>query len=539
MPPSEPSLTLSPEELAIARSVIYASLFDYPLTLAQLRQALVESDQTQTEILSTYCSSEQLPRHRRVPRRLLLSRPASARSSTCRREREARSRAFLERHRRLLRLVCAMPYTRMVALSGSIAHLNLEGGGDLDLFIVTRGRHVWSVTVAVLVLAKLLRRRRILCANFVLSDTHLAFAQQDLFTANQVIHLRPILGANLLDDILAANPFVDAALSEFPGPRGAARAIPAQPPGRTDEGDRRTRLPRTIARRRGVVPARVRLASSPARGVMAIAGGSATAAGLPQAAYPQPPALGSRTLRSRDVGMRSSARNARSSRPRRWAARACPRKFGIEQNRGRNRPRSNVSGNPGDRDDAWLACSRRRGPPRMNHLRAGWITLPGAAVATERLDVHAPFWTIERDGTSVATMSRGETDGERALVFRYELGSGRPLAQFAALVAAVPHGLARYDRITFRARASHPLRLAVTLRPAGHNNPPLWRRSVYLDHMIRTVTVFFDDMHAVPGNAAGPAPLASIGALMFLVDTNNTKPGTSGEIVLSEMAYAY
>ena len=34
---------LSAAELAIARSVLYASLFDYPLTLAQLRQTLIES----------------------------------------------------------------------------------------------------------------------------------------------------------------------------------------------------------------------------------------------------------------------------------------------------------------------------------------------------------------------------------------------------------------------------------------------------------------------------------------------------------------
>ena len=199
---------LSPEELAIARTVIYASLFEYPLTLDQLRRALVESDQTEAEIVSTYYSSEQLPAI--VEYRDGFFFPAGQRELVaCRREREARSRAFLERHQRLLRFVCAIPYTRMVALSGSIAHLNLEGGGDLDLFMVTRGRHVWSVTVAVLVLSKLLRRRRILCANFVLSDTHLAFAQQDLFTANQVIHLRPIVGADLLDDILAANPFIE------------------------------------------------------------------------------------------------------------------------------------------------------------------------------------------------------------------------------------------------------------------------------------------------------------------------------------------
>jgi hypothetical protein len=205
---------LSPEELAIARTVIYASLFEYPLTLDQLRRALVESDQTEAEIFSTFCSSEQLPviiEYRDgfffpVGQRELIAR---------RREREARSHAFLERHRRLLRVVCAVPYTRMVALSGSIAHFNLESGGDLDLFIVTRGRHVWSVAVAVLVLAKLLRRRHILCANFVVSDTHLGFTEQDLFTANQVIHLRPLLGARLLDDILAANPFIGRLYPNF------------------------------------------------------------------------------------------------------------------------------------------------------------------------------------------------------------------------------------------------------------------------------------------------------------------------------------
>jgi hypothetical protein len=96
----------------------------------------------------------------------------------------------------------------MVALSGSIAHLNLEGDGDLDLFIVTRGRRVWSVTVAILILAKLMRQRRIVCANFVMADSQLTLEQQDLFTANQVIHLKPIVGGDVFPELLAANPFV-------------------------------------------------------------------------------------------------------------------------------------------------------------------------------------------------------------------------------------------------------------------------------------------------------------------------------------------
>lgn len=198
---------MTDNELAIARSVIYASLFDYPLTLDQLHYGLIESDQTPSEIFATFGGSDQLQHV--VDYRDGFFFPIGRDELVAeRRHREARSRAFLQRYGRVLRLICAVPFTRMVALSGSIAHLNLERGGDLDLFIVTRGRHVWTVAVTVLLLTKCLGRRRTVCANLVLADSRLALEQQDLFTANQVIHLKPLIGDELLDDFLAANPFV-------------------------------------------------------------------------------------------------------------------------------------------------------------------------------------------------------------------------------------------------------------------------------------------------------------------------------------------
>lgn len=199
--------TLGPKALAIARSVIYASLFDYPLTLNQLHQSLIESRQTRAEILTIFRSSELLRAMIEFREGLFFPRGREA-LLTERRLREARSHAFLSEHRGLLELVCALPYVRMVALSGSIAHLNLESHGDLDLFIVTRGRRAWSVTVAVLFLAKLLRRRPTVCANFVVTDSQLALEQQDLFAANQVIHLKPLVGERLFGEFLSANPFV-------------------------------------------------------------------------------------------------------------------------------------------------------------------------------------------------------------------------------------------------------------------------------------------------------------------------------------------
>ena len=213
---------MTARELAIARSVIYASLFDYPLTLDQLHQTLIESDQTPSEILAVYRGSERLQRIVEFWDGFFF--PAGREDLVAeRRHREARSRAFLQHYRPVLRLVAAVPFTRMVALSGSIAHLNLERGGDLDLFVVTRGRRVWLVTVAILLITKLLGRRRIVCANFVVADSHLELEQQDLFTANQVIHLKPLVGGDVLDEFVAANPFV----RQF-YPNGARRL--AEPP---------------------------------------------------------------------------------------------------------------------------------------------------------------------------------------------------------------------------------------------------------------------------------------------------------------------
>jgi hypothetical protein len=198
---------MTEREIAIVRAVVYASLFDYPLTLEQLSESLVEAAATPEDVLQTFVGSAAL-------RRVIEHRDGfffltgSAELIAERRRREARSRAFLNRYRPVLRLIGALPFTRLVAVSGSVAHLNLEDGGDLDLFIVTRGRTVWTVTLAAIVATRLLAVRRAICANFIVSDDHLALDQHDLFTANQVIHLKALTDDGVFEDFLAANAFV-------------------------------------------------------------------------------------------------------------------------------------------------------------------------------------------------------------------------------------------------------------------------------------------------------------------------------------------
>lgn len=208
---------LSPGEEAIVRSVLYAAVFDYPLTLSQLRQTLIGSAQTPSEIVAAL-------RHSTALAALVETRdgyifPAGRPDLIdIRRRREQRSRGFLAEHGPLLRLIAALPYVRLLGLSGSVAHLNMENGGDLDIFIVTKGARVWSTAVAVILLAKALGRRRTLCANFIVADTALAFDQHDLFSANQVINLKPLVGDDTYRRLLDANPFVHDFYPNFHAP---------------------------------------------------------------------------------------------------------------------------------------------------------------------------------------------------------------------------------------------------------------------------------------------------------------------------------
>jgi hypothetical protein len=101
-----------------------------------------------------------------------------------------------------------MPFVRMVALSGSLAHLNAEASADLDCFVITAPHRVWSVTLSLLVIARLFGWRRRLCLNYVISEEALRVEPADLFSANQIIHLRPILGDDVFARFVDANPFV-------------------------------------------------------------------------------------------------------------------------------------------------------------------------------------------------------------------------------------------------------------------------------------------------------------------------------------------
>ncbi len=147
-------------------------------------------------------------------------------------------------------------------------------------------------------------------------------------------------------------------------------------------------------------------------------------------------------------------------------------------------------------------------------------------------------WTVEHDPISVAAVDTAvRVGGGSALLLRYGLATGRAAGQVAALVCATPAGIASADRIAFTARADRPMRVSVQLRVEGQRGrEERWQRSVYVDTFDEDHTVLVGDMKRVdPGGRLHP-DAANVRAVLFVVDTTNTKPGSSGRLWLGRVA---
>src|SRR5688572_1669311 len=181
-------------ERAFLQSVVYASLFEYPVTLEQLREGLIGQAADEHTLARCFAASDLLRTSIECADGYYFPRGRRDLIET-RQRREAVSRDLLRDLAKPLALVTSMPFVRMVALSGSLAHLNAEGEADLDLFVITRPGRVWSIMLTTLAIARLFGWRKRLCLNYIVSERALMVGPADLFCANQIVHLQPVSGA--------------------------------------------------------------------------------------------------------------------------------------------------------------------------------------------------------------------------------------------------------------------------------------------------------------------------------------------------------
>jgi hypothetical protein len=161
-----------------------------------------------------------------------------------------------------------------------------------------------------------------------------------------------------------------------------------------------------------------------------------------------------------------------------------------------------------------------------------------ASSAVQYADGPASRWTVETSAASRAALDVADaTNKGTQLALRYALGGTAAGSAYAAFVMSSGASLAEYDRLTFTANATVPMRVSVQLRAPGGTEGNRWRRSVFIDTMPREITVYFDDMRPVGATRPERPALADVDSILFVIDTVNTPLGGNGRLWIDNVRY--
>lgn len=209
---------------AILCTLAYSDIFDYPLTTSEIHRYLIGRHASQAEVraaLESMAGSEVI-RHG-----ALWALPGREEIVALRRKRAAQADRLWPLSLKYGRRIAALPFVRMVAVTGALAADNVEPNADLDYLVVTRPGYLWVTRAMILALDKATNASPArICPNFILAESHLALQDRDLFTAQELARMIPIAGLSVYAAMRDRNHWTDAFLPNAQGsPRDPGAGI--------------------------------------------------------------------------------------------------------------------------------------------------------------------------------------------------------------------------------------------------------------------------------------------------------------------------
>jgi hypothetical protein len=192
-------------EAAILRTLLYADVFNYPMTADEVHHFLIGLKLTREQVHRTLHASSWLA-DRTVRVNGYFAARGRAEVASLREAREKASRDLWPAARRYARWMGYLPFVRMVAVTGALAMNNSEAGDDIDFIVVTAPGRVWLTRALCVGMVKVARRFGTrLCPNYVLAETALEQQRRDLFIAHEVVQMAPVVGHALYFQMRRAN----------------------------------------------------------------------------------------------------------------------------------------------------------------------------------------------------------------------------------------------------------------------------------------------------------------------------------------------
>jgi hypothetical protein len=200
----------------VLKPILYADIFDYPLTFEEIYKFLeFKTSRAEVKLLL-----DRAMQHKEI---VLIDNFYSLADKphlvSKRRERWVAAQTLWPRAIHYGRWVAALPFIRMVAVTGSLAVDNpRDGVDDIDYLIVTQPGRLWLCRALIILMVRLGYLRGVhLCPNYLLSENVLYFEENNLFTAREMLQMVPIYGRDFYIKMRKINAWVTDYLPQGQG----------------------------------------------------------------------------------------------------------------------------------------------------------------------------------------------------------------------------------------------------------------------------------------------------------------------------------
>jgi len=200
-------------ERAILRTLLYADVFDYPLTADELVHYLEESRCSPDYVLSSLSMPGWLKDKITQFDGFITLRGREG-LVLLRRARRLSSARLWRKARIYCRLLSILPFVRMVAVTGALAMDNSDDHDDIDVMIVTEPNRVWIARAfsILVVRASRLAASNTLCPNYVLSHESLCLEPRSIYVAHEFAQMVPLFGLEVYRKMRATNRWIAGVL---------------------------------------------------------------------------------------------------------------------------------------------------------------------------------------------------------------------------------------------------------------------------------------------------------------------------------------
>lgn len=187
---------------SIIKTLVYADIFDYPLTADEINSWLIGQKYSAEKF--HYQLNKATEKSNLIQKwqgfYFLPGRKSTVFARKLKQKHNRNKKKIAEHICRIIRLI---PWVKLVGITGTLAMENADDDDDIDLMVITASKRLWLTRFFVVVTVELLGLRRRpnekyirnkICFNLFLDEQHLLLPmkERDLYSAHEILQVVPL-----------------------------------------------------------------------------------------------------------------------------------------------------------------------------------------------------------------------------------------------------------------------------------------------------------------------------------------------------------